>query len=282
MLQMGAGILRNPSRLFVCPFAGRASLYHKGDRTKVFRNRYPQFICKWHEGTDPPQTVTKVVHVFPDGRVENSYQNLLAKHGGDADKAARELFNDNYTLRREKGDLETKVTEAEKGKAPEGATVLQGDAKQAYEAYLALGKPEEIKTKLDAAATTEAELTTTKRKAAVGELAQTLGWKASVLEDRLDRHPALQWDVKDEAGLKVVTFKEGDVTKPALEFATEKWADFIPALTATTQHRRMHEVNDTGKPADTGAALVDQTLERNKQRAQAPNALRPQPVSAGT
>lgn len=140
----------------------------------------------------------------------------------------------------------------------EGATVLKGDDAEAWKAYQALGKPAEIEGKLTAAATTEAELTSTKRRTAISAIAQIEGWKPSVLEDRLDKHPDLTWEVKEQDGKKVVTFKEGDTSKGAAEYAQEKWADFIPALTAKPlpdeKERRERGTRWTPQPPGGGGA----------------------------
>lgn len=163
------------------------------------------------------------------GKVRAS--DVLEQFGKDAVRLAEKLADvqsDNYRLREERRTLKTQVQEAT-GKVPaEGTRVLTADEAKTYDAYVALGKPADIKTSLDTKGTAEQELTTLKREKQIRAAAEAAGYKPAVLE-RLAADLSIEVrTVKDGAPL-VIVVKDGQETALA-DYAKDNWADFLPAL----------------------------------------------------
>lgn len=165
-----------------------------------------------------------------------SSSDVLQQYGGDAIRMAdrvAELERENYRYREQKRDLAAEV-QALKGKqVPDGAVVLTGDDAQAWQAFSTLGKPDEVKTRLEERDSLAAEVAGVKRDQTLREVAEAAGYKFAVLRQLGgDREYELRDVTADGQTRKVPFVKDGDTAKPLAEFAQGAWADFLPALQA--------------------------------------------------
>ncbi len=174
--------------------------------------------------------------------VEGEFQALVVRQPGatDAERAlaaARYLFNENHTIRRRSRD-QRKTIEAYETRNPQGSIVLHGEALANYRAYEQLGKPAELKTKLEEATRLSAEAAETKRKETRSKAAASLKWNPKTLEHQM-REEGLELEIRTETGAdqkaREVPYvrKAGDAnaTWESLEAkAARDWKD--PALVA--------------------------------------------------
>lgn len=153
-------------------------------------------------------------------------ERLKAKHG-DAEAALRALAfklddveRDNAKQRQEIGELKAQLP-------GEGSVVLSGDQTAVWQAYQALGKPDELQTALGNFAKLQ-------RDEIFRAAAEAHQLKASVLSN-LKGIDDYQIEVREQEqdGKKVKVAiaknKEGQ-ERPLTDLINEKWADFKPAL----------------------------------------------------
>lgn len=160
-----------------------------------------------------------------------AFQNALAKKSGDALQLASQLFDENFSLRGEKRTLKTEVAELRKSVPADGSIVLSPDKAKEYEAYKALGKPDDLKTRIDAHETLESEVKGLKKKEVIREVAEIHGFKPTVLEDRDKAAGGLEFVIKlDDKKRKVAYVKDGDKETPLTQYAEDNWADYLPSL----------------------------------------------------
>lgn len=215
-----------------------------------------------------------------------AFQRLLEKHNNDAARLSEKLFDENFNYRSEIRQLKAQLADAA-GKVPgDGAVVLTGDQAQAWTAYQALGKPEEIKQGLDERSQLQGKLTAQERAELLRGIAETTGYKASVLAS-LDRTAkvegkSLEFTLRDQTidgkPSKVAYVKDGDKETALTEYAASAWADFLPALTvATTQTPptgTRYPAQHAGTPAGGKPDLVaDFLLKQEQARAAVKNPL---------
>jgi hypothetical protein len=191
-------------------------------------------------------------------------QKALAKHQGDAMALATFLFSDNYDLREKNRKLKEQIP-------AEGQMVISKSESEKLETYKALGKPDELKTRLEAHATMETENAELKRDGQLRDVAQEAGWKVSVLKDR-DKATGskLEYFFKEEGEQKkkvpYVKTEQGEVSLE--KYATENWADYLPALKAESQSgTRVHgsTANNAAPPKNLFEKIRDEA--KNKQKA---------------
>jgi hypothetical protein len=133
-------------------------------------------------------------------------------------------------------ELERDVAKYRARSAPEGSRVLTADEATAYEAYVALGAPKDLKTKLDSGQVAETKLQARERGDTLREVAEVAGYKPGVLGRLSD---GLEFEINssevDGKAVKTVSVKGAD-GKPILlsEYAKANWADFEPALATGT------------------------------------------------
>lgn len=135
-------------------------------------------------------------------------------------------------------DLAAKVAQLEadnralRGRAAkDGEVVLTVDQAKAWAAYVAIGKPEEITSRLKDGDAARVENTTLRREANLSALASDMKWKPSALS-KLAKDVEIV--VKDGAdGKKVYSVKEGDKEIPLEQYAKANWEEFLPSLQAT-------------------------------------------------
>lgn len=191
-----------------------------------------------------------------EGRTKERASDLVDRYNGDAVKMAEKLadaLNDNYTLRRKRDDLQGEVTTLTGNQKPEGAVILLGDEAGAYEAYKGLGKPDEIKTKLEQVDTLASELGGMKREATIRQVAEVAGYKPAVLT-RLggDREYVIKDETADDKPIKRAYVKTEQGDKPLADYAAAEWGDFLPALTATNAAQQGQQSGGVRYPAQGG------------------------------
>ncbi|SMB93325.1 hypothetical protein [Deinococcus hopiensis] len=165
-------------------------------------------------------------------KAAQNLQNLLSKHNGDAIALAATLLGENANYR---DRIRTLEGEVEKTKLPDGSVVLSKADAERYAAYQALGKPDELKTKLADGETATSELGTLKKRDTLRTVADKVGYKPSVLERLGGDLTFEEIEVDGEkAGEKVKTYgvKLADKVVPLDQYAKEQWGDFLPALAA--------------------------------------------------
>jgi len=201
-----------------------------------------------------------------DNKAE-ALQKALAKHQGDAMALAAFLFSDNYDLREKNRKLKEQVP-------AEGSAVVSKPDSEKLEAYKALGKPEDIKTRLEAHATMETENAELKRDGILRDVAEAAGFKVSVLKDR-DKASGgkLEYLFKEEGEQKkrvpYVKTEQGEVSVE--KYATDTWGDYLPALKAEPSQgngTRVHGSSSIGgtPPKDVFTKVREDVKDKQKQR----------------
>lgn len=181
-----------------------------------------------------------------------SFNKRLEKMDGNATGMAMMLFSENYQLREKLRTTEGKVS-------PEGATVLTGDDAKAWEAYKALGKPDEVKQGLDQRTQLQSQVAEAQRGETLRSVAEAAGYKPSVLAqlDRMAKASGkdLAFEVRDVQidgeTVRAPFVKDGDKELSMSDYATANWGDFMPALTAQSQSQGQgtQQSNGTAYPA---------------------------------
>lgn len=135
-------------------------------------------------------------------RRELSNEDLITQYGS-ADAALTKLRKDRAKMRRrletmqnqgrvtiDSAELQSEVHELErvnedllKRVPPDGAVVLSAADAKAWEAYRALGKPDEVKTKLEQGEKDASEAATLRDTTQTAEMGAALGWKPDVLRE---------------------------------------------------------------------------------------------------
>lgn len=233
-------------------------------------------------------------------RVEADFQGMLLRTPGtnDAERAiaaARVLYDDNHQLRTRVRTLKGEV-DGFKTRNPQGSIVLHGQDLADYNAWKALGKPAEIKTKLDEAEKTRNELAAATRKTTRAEAATLLGFNPAALDDRLtvaNLDVEIREETQSDNTKKKVAFarKAGDAAatwEPLGTIATRDWASHLPALKQAggaggTGGDLIPFPNNGASGGGTSGSVVDSFIKRSAEAAQQrPNPLRPQGASTAT
>jgi len=159
-------------------------------------------------GTPPPAA--------PPADPTAAFQNLLAR-SSDAAALARQLFEENFRYR-------TELREAQ-GKIPaQGAAVLTAEQATAWAAYQQLGAPDAVQTTIQQAKQLQRDLQ-------IRDVAAASGYTLDVLRTLAGE---LTFEVRDETKdnqpVKAVYVKVDGKDIPVEQYATEKWAAFLPAL----------------------------------------------------
>lgn len=128
-------------------------------------------------------------------------------------------------------DLEADAHKLRQRQTPEGSRVLTADEARAYDAYVALGKPETLKTELETGKAAVTERDTLKRSAEIAAVADVAKAKTSVLTERLNLGE-LTAKVQGEGDKKAVHVfdKDGKDLGELRAYADQHWADYVPSL----------------------------------------------------
>lgn len=210
----------------------------------------------------------------PEKPVSEVVASLVSRHGS-AETALGVLAGENRDYRkRHRGDQET--IQSLRNKLPkEGGVVLTPEQAADYAAYTAMGKPSEVKAKVDKVATLEGELTVAKRKELIREVGAAVGYKPSVLEDRVNAD-GLHVELKDEqvddgkggkVSQKVAYVRKAADANAQLEsltvYAERSWVDYLPSLKA--EAAAGNRGGNSGGPA--GGVRLPATTTANKDNA---------------
>ena len=184
-------------------------------------------FLKYYDENDPPQGGGETGDDPPAGKVRAS--DLRSQLGQNIDEQAlmrllekqADLLSDNHKLR-EKLRARPEV--------PKGARVLSADEATAYDAYVALGKPDELSTKLTTAEQAAADLTTLRRDATLRDVRDATGYDLDVLKDigGAEWQYTIKEETIDEKPAKVVYVKDGDQEQRIDQHP--KVQRFLPAL----------------------------------------------------
>lgn len=134
--------------------------------------------------------------------------------------------------------LEGENKDLRRAAAPEGGRVLSKEEAAVYDAYTALGKPDEVKKRLETGDAAATELGTLKKRETLREVAAAVGYNPAVLE-KLGGDLVFEFGAEVEVeGRKVkpvsVKDAQGKAT-PLSEYAKAHWDVFMPALTAKAE-----------------------------------------------
>lgn len=133
--------------------------------------------------------------------------------------------------------LERQNETLKESQVPKGARVLSEAEAKDYEAYVALGKPADVKKQVEDGARAQASLGERETGDRAREAAEAAGFKQKVLLDRAGADKLEILPVRDVerdgktvkvAYVKDSTGAEHEVT----EYAKKHWGDYLPALTA--------------------------------------------------
>lgn len=161
----------------------------------------------------------------------------LSKLG--ADKVIDDLVKvkaENYELRRKA--------------APDGGIVLDAEQRKQWDAYVKLGKAEDL-TKAVEQGKKDREFVEKAEKAdALSKVATAAGWDPETFATLSDMTPGLEWRVqevkKGEEKIQQAQVKVGDEWKDADAYAEEKWKKFLPVLQQDPDQRTEQRETDSG------------------------------------
>lgn len=205
----------------------------------------------------------------PTNLIEKA-RRLLERNGDDAVALITQLMGENFDMRVKRRDIEQRLPK-------EGTVVLTAEEAKTWEALKGYD-PADLTKKLGERDTFENELKTTTRQKAMADAARVAKMNPAVLT-RL-AGDSLVIEVQGEGDKAVVVVKDDKgVSTPLADYAKANWAEFGPALAADPKTQGVDWVNQgggssgNGKPPTTNA--VDERIKAHKERAKAPNALRP-------
>lgn len=235
----------------------------------------PKSICLFFEGeagggggggdNKPP---------IPDASADLTRR--LAAAEGSASVVAQQLANENYQLRvseRNKADeitrlkaetteLNTKLTAA---KTPEGSMVLTKEEGVIWEALKAMGKPEDIKAKLDSVPALEKKIADAERLTVVSRAAEAEGYEVEVLTGLVGESP-IEFKTVDKKEVPYIKLTENGVeTSVRLsEHIEAKHAKYLPALKPAAAKGTHVKQDGPGKPG--GTSVYDNIRARQAEK----------------
>jgi hypothetical protein len=203
------------------------------------------------------------------GKVKPS--EVLTQYGGQTAEAALRmaervatLMNDNYTLRRKNGEYKTEVETLRGKAAPEGAIVLSADDAKAWEAYKAIGKPDDLTKAVTDRDAAQAELQKLRHEKTLTAAAEAHGYRAAALGKLPSlAGKAIEMREVEIEGAKVprAFVKDGDKETGLTEYITAHDPELLPALSADAVETRKGggisypaQPGNGGKPAAVNAA----------------------------
>lgn len=145
-----------------------------------------------------------------------AFNNLMAR-SSDAAALARQLFEENFRYRTELREAQSKVP-------AQGAAVLTAEQAAAWAAYQQLGAPDAVQTTIQQAKQLQRDLE-------IRDVAAASGYTLDVLRTLAgDLAFEVRSETKDNAPVQAVYVKVDGKDIPVEQYATEKWAAFLPAL----------------------------------------------------
>ena len=226
------------------------------------------FYC-FVEGDDTPAGGGKSQEVV-------TLQSRLDAANGSAMVVAQQLSNENFNLNTKVANheatiagLNTQIADLKKQIPAEGAKVLTKEEAATYEAILALGKPEEIKAKLEEYPTLKTKLADQERADTLRRAADSEGYDVKAFAG-IAGMSELDYEFKqvEEGGKSkeaaFVKIKENGVDKtvPLAEYVTKYKAEFLPALKKVAVNNQHVRQTPSGDPPST--SVYDKIRERKK------------------
>ena len=195
------------------------------------------------DGTGSPTPEGGATNTGQQPNPQVGFQNLVQRQGG-ADAAALLLYQENHSYREKLRLAEQQLSDL-RGKLPgEGAVVLDADKAKTWEAYQALGAPDEVKKVKD-------EYAGLKQEAHFRAVAEVHGFNPVVL-GKLATDLTIELGEETASGktVKVAYVVQADGKKIALpDYAKQTWQPFLPALQAGAAQQQ---------PAQKGTPFVRQ------------------------
>lgn len=182
-------------------------------------------------------------------------QDVAAKYDGP-DGLRKKI----ETLETDNAGYRSKVKELEGKQVPEGAVVLTGEEATAYPTLKELGKPEEIKGKLEKLPTLEAEIARRDREAARDAAARALGIEGNDLRpfagsdalsyETREEEVELQGGKREKRPVPYVKDGEGKEHK-LVDFGKAQWGRPFEALLSQDRRQSTQERTPTPFPRQT-------------------------------
>jgi hypothetical protein len=197
--------------------------------------------------------------------------DLRAQLGAQIDEQAlmrllekqAELLTDNSQLREQRRTLRQEITDLKAKVAPEGVRMLTADEAPLWDAYTALGKPDELKQAIDANGEATQKLARLERVEQIRAAAEAHGYKAGLLSElRSLDGKAIETREIEEQGQKVkrAFVKDGDAELSLPDFLTKRAPDAIGALTVNAAPAGTsyvpQSVGDKSAPTTAGKAYT--------------------------
>lgn len=173
------------------------------------------------------------------GKIKPS--DVLARYGQTAESALRmaeklaESENANWRFRERNRVLTQERDEARKQVPAEGGRALTKEEAAAYDAYVVLGKPADLKTAIDAGKTGQERLATLERDALVRAAAEAHGYKPAALGKlpSLTGKNILVEDAQvDGKQIKRAFVQDGNAKIALPDYITQHDPEFVAALAA--------------------------------------------------
>lgn len=236
-----------------------------------------------------------------EDRISQAIAGLVSRHNNEPIKAIETLLTENFSYREKIRERDAKIAELNGQLPAEGAIILKKSEAEAWEAYKALGKPEELKVKIEERDTLAAEAAGLKRQAAIAQVAEAAGFNAKVLQTLAgeSEFEVKTMEVDGKTVSKAFIFipsADGKTreAKPLGEYAEANWSEFLPALQAAggDSGRRggdqgtpfIRQERERKAPTGDDDDLVGSILQQKEEarKATANPLMRPAPVPSGT
>lgn len=188
-------------------------------------------------------------------RVSENAQRMLDRHNGNAVAALAFMMGENARDRKGQADAKAEAARLQ-AQINEGRLLTKEQLAQ-WEAYQALGTPDELKTVKTERDNLRSETTKTAREKLLAEVAEAEELKVGPLtrlarrDDGSDVEIILREVEEDGQKRKRGYVKEGDKETPIMQYAQSNWSDFIDSLRANPQGGGT-EPNNTGAQGASG------------------------------
>lgn len=206
----------------------------------------------------------------------------IARYGG-AEQAVGVLLADNAGLRKYRRLANKKATIDEvRAIIPEGTQLLTKEEAAELAAFKLLGKPDEVKKKIDASEKLQGELEETRKKTNSEAAAESLGWNKEALVKVVDSeklHVELRDEQVDGKPVKKAYVRKADAANEPLvalaDYAEKHLTVFLPSLKAATENGASstngvvfpHQTSSSTKPVPKGGFVEQfQNAKQEKEK----------------
>lgn len=191
---------------------------------------------------------------------------------GNIEEALQRLWTDNADARRQAREARTDANrlrqQIEEIGAPVGGVTLTPEEAASWEAYQALGVPENIRTQIETGSTASAELVELRRIERIRRSAELAGYRPQILIDLDKATNGLAWEIAtDNDGNQVAMITAGDRDPvPLTDYAAAQWAAYMPVL-QDGERGTPYPVQPPTQSRPSGrSSLAADFLERTNQR----------------